>query len=244
MRKDKIYCMKKIFLFIVLILLIGACGCAMKPNNQTSRTNRSQSEQEIVSAIKEHLSQKYGSFNYQVEGFIKAGWDHDYDLLNLSVEINGTKETFSVQRHSTESGYVYEDNYFGLLVRPNFEEKVSELAADYFASMNVYVTLSQNYPDNLTNAAQIDDLLALDNLQNISVIVTVEENFNSVEEFTAAAKLFVSKWTDQRIPSTVRVIYLNKEVFANTNRSNVSSVLVNNQLAEYREIVKKVIIHD
>ena len=232
--------MKKIYLFIVLFLLIGLCGCGMRINNKTSRTNRTQREHEIVSSMKSHLSKKYGSFYCHVEGFIRAGWDHDYDLLNLSVEIDGIKESFSVQRHKTESGdYIYKDNYFGLLIRPSFEEIVLELAADYFSSMNVYAILDQNYPDNLTSATQIDELLALDNLQDITVVVTVEENFDSVEEFTAVAKLFVSKWSDLGIPSTVRVIYLSKEVFADIDRSNFDSVFVDNKLAEYRETVKK-----
>ena len=58
------------------------------------------------------------------------------------------------------------------------------------------------------------------------------------------AKLFVSKWSDLGIPSTIRVIYLSKEVFADIDRCNFDSVFVDNKLTEYRENVKKEINND
>ena len=226
---------KYIILILVLISLIGLRECT---NIGSPKTSSRQKELEMVNAMRDYLSQKYGTFNYKIEGFDSSGWDHEYDLFDLSVEMNGIEESFTVQRYKTESGYIFEDNYFGLIIRPSFEEKVSKLASEYFGSMHVYAHLTQNYPDNLTKESQIDDLLALDNLKSITIFVIVEEDFNSIEEFTAIAESFVSKWAEQRIPSMVRVIYLSKETFANTDRSNVTSVLGDIKLAEYNEIVK------
>lgn len=225
--------MKKYIILVILALSVVLQGCAIKYNDITEQT-----EYEIVSQVKEYLTEKYGSFYYEINGFFRAGWDQEYDLLNLSVEMDGIKENFSVQRYKTESGYVFGDNYFGLVIRPSFEQKVSEFASQYFDEYGVYATLEQNYPDKLTQATQIHELLELDNLQNISIVVVVEEEFRSVEEFEKVAKSFVYQWTQEGVPSTVRVIYLSEEVFKTIDRSNVSSVFVNNQLAEYREIVK------
>lgn len=237
MRKENIHDMKKYLIVIVSVLMIGVYGCTMKPNNVPEQ-NYHETEYEVVGEAKEYLTDKYGSFYYEVLGFFEAGWNHEYDLLNLAVEIDGQKESFSVQRHKTESGYIFQDNYFGLLIRPSFEERVSALAKDYFEEYKVYATLTQNYPDNLTDATQIDDLLALDNLQNISVVVTVKDISGDMEKFESTAAAFVDQWSKEEIPSTVRVICLSCEVFENISRSNVSSVYVENQLAEYRKILK------
>lgn len=229
--------MKRILIIIVSLLMIGVYGCTMKPNVVPEQSHY-ETEYEVVDAAKAYLTDKYGSFYYEVVGFFEAGWDHEYDLLNLAVEIDGQKESFSVQRYETESGYVFQDNYFGLVIRPSFEEKVSALAKEYFEEYQVYATLTQNYPDSLTQATQINDLLALEDLQNISIVVTVKDTSGDMEQFESAAAAFVDGWSKEEVPSTVRVICLSHEVFESINRSNVSSVYVENQLAEYRKILK------
>lgn len=229
--------MKKFLLIIVLALSMGLYGCTVKPHELLWGRSR-ETEREVVSAMQDYLIEKYDVVFYDIVSFWAAGWNYDYDILNLSTEIDGVEESFSVERHKTETGYEFKDNYFGLVIRSSFEAKVSALAAEYFEEYHVYAILRQNYPDNLTKPTQLDDLLALDDRDSIAIIVTVENRFSNMEEFESIAKSFVDQWSKEEIRSKVRVICLSKEVYQTIDRSNYSTVYSEDvKLAEYREIL-------
>ena len=226
-------------ILLTLLIIIGECGCSISKVIDGLRNNNKESSADIVGDMRMHLSEKYGYIDYDIEGFIAAGWDHPYDRLNLSTKVDGIEEPFSVERHKSDDGYTFEDNYFAFVVRDEFEDKVSEYAEKYFTNFKVNAGLeSNNYPNSLTKDSTFEDLMKVKSeLRDITILVFVKENFNSNDEFNTAAKAFVAEWKGVGLKSTMRVIYLSEEIYDATDRSNYGDVLVDNKITEYMESV-------
>lgn len=232
--------MKRFMLCFILVFLMGAYGCTMMPNHELPKANHSESEQDVIRSMQDHLTQKYGTFNYQIDGFIWAGWDFKYDLLNLTTTIDGEEYSFSVERHKEENGYSFEDNYFGLLIKKDYEAAVFEHAVQYFPSCFVAAsTMSVNYPNTLTGVSTFEDLLSeKDNISGfITVVVVVDETFTNTDEFEKAAKQFCDDWNKVGLRTLLRVIYVTHETYSNTNQSNIreQGILIDNRITEYTE---------
>ena len=111
--------------FLAIVLLIGGSGCTMDNNNNENKNNKND---EIITQIKNYLNDKYGDFSYEVTGFEASGWDHKYDRLNMRVEKNGEFVSFYAKRISSEDQPRYEDNYFGVLIKEEYDKKVYSYA--------------------------------------------------------------------------------------------------------------------
>ena len=226
-------------ILLTLLIIIGACGCSISKVIDGLRNNNKESSADIVSDMRMHLYEKYGYIDYDIEGFIGAGWDHPYDRLNLSTKVDGIEESFSVERHKSDDGYTFEDNYFGIIVRGEFEDKVKEYAEKYFSDFKVYAGLtSNNYPNSLTKESTLEDLMEVKSeLRDITFFVFVKEEFSSTDDFNDVAKEFVEDWSGLGLESTPRVIYLSEEVYNITDRSDYIDVVGNREITEYMESV-------
>ena len=226
-------------ILLTLLIIIGECGCSISKVIDGLRNNNKESSADIVGDMRMHLSEKYGYIDYDIEGFIAAGWDHPYDRLNLSTKVDGIEEPFSVERHKSDDGYTFEDNYFGIIVRGEFEDKVKEYAEKYFSDFKVYAGLtSNNYPNSLTKESTLEDLMEVKSeLDDITFFVLVKEEFGSTDVFNDVAKEFIEDWSGLGLESTPRVIYLSEEVYNSTDRTDYLDVLGDKKIAEYREMV-------
>lgn len=221
-------------LTLVIILLIGVCGCSMRKENKTDY------EQEAIYEMRTHLKEKYGNISYEIKGFVAAGWDHEYDRLNLSAEIDGVDEAFYVKRFDNNGSYAYEDNYFGFVIREAFENKIREYADVYFSEYKVYAGMqSGNYPNSLTGKSSLNEMIQLkDEIGDITFIIAVDEIFENQDDFKVAAEAFVSEWEQIGLASTPRVIYLTHSIYETIERKNCEDILVNNRITEYSRVIK------
>lgn len=225
-------------LILTILILIGVCGCNMKENSNTTKHQNPQHE--IVVEMREHLRKKYGHISYKIDGLITAGWDHSYDQLNLSTTIDGVEESFFVRRYNNDGVYSFSDNYFGLVIRDEFEKFVGEYAEKYFPEFKVFAITKSNlfvYPNSLTANSTLKNMLELKGqLGNITFEVFVNETFNNVEEFNEAAKAFVSDWKILEVHSIPCVIYVSTSVYEIIERD--SSLSEDDHIGYYEEIIK------
>lgn len=223
-------------LILTILILIGVCGCNMKENSNTTKHQNPQHE--IVVEMREHLRKKYGHISYKIDGLITAGWDHSYDQLNLSATIDGVEESFFVRRYNNDGAYSFSDNYFGLVIRDEFEEFVGEYAKKYFPEFKVFSGIADVYPNSLTAKSTLQNFLKVkDEVGEITFLVLVNETFTTVEEFNEVAKAFVADWADLELFSTPRVIYLSSSTYEITERENCEKVLIDNNITEYRQVI-------
>ena len=224
---------------LTLLIIIGECGCSISKVIDGLKNNNKESSADVVGDMRMHLSEKYGYIDYEIKGFIAAGWDHPYDCLNLSTKVDGIEEPFSVERHKSDDGYTFEDNYFAFVVRDEFEDKVSEYAEKHFTNFKVYAGLeSNNYPNSLTKDSTLEDFMdSKSEFRRITVLVLVKDKFDSNDVFNDIAKAFVEEWAAFDLKTTMRVIYLSEEIYDATDRSNYVDILGDKKIMEYRESV-------
>lgn len=218
---------------VLLIIILGMSGCNMEKNKISNDEN------EIIAEMRTHLSEKYGDINYKLISFVPAGWEHSYDLLNISVEKDGN-EYIRVERHKDDNGYYYKDNYFGLLIRDEFENEVLECASKHFDDFMVYADLkSDNYPNSLDDSSTFEDFLNVkEELDHIIFFVIVNDTFENTAEFNNAAKAFVDDWAQIGIASIPRILCVTSEVYENSERTDYDQILNENKyISEYRESV-------
>lgn len=222
---------KNIFLFIIVFIVsIGMCGCNVTTKPMVS-------DKQAIAEMELHLLDKYGFLPYQYVNFLPQ---YDCDILNLVIEIDGINELFSVKRYQHEDSYTCTDNYFGLIVRERFENKISEYAQNHFPEYKVYAYMtSVDYPNSLTLESTWDDFIQeKENIGRITVVILVDETFDNVELFTKNATEFVDDLNNMGLNLCVRVIYLDNETFESTERTNLKNVLFENKLTEYLENTK------
>lgn len=217
-------------LALILLFTIGVCGCDMKYNDNF--------EQQIISEMERHLSNKYGDIQYDIESFFQSGWDRKCDLLNLRTTIDEIDYHFSVERYVNGESVTFKDNYFGILIKQEYEDNLYDCASKYFESCFVDAsTMSINYPNELDSNSNFSDMISLkDEIDSkIVVVVVVDEIFSDISEFEKTAEDFCNDWEKIGLPVVFRVIYVSHETYLKINHLNFRDygVLSDNRIAEF-----------
>ena len=225
-----------VLLMLVLTIIVGGCGCRMRTNSKNRKEN---TQGKIIASMREHLDDKYGYIDYEIEGFIGAGWD-PYDLLNLSTEIDGVKESFHVERHKTDNGYEFYDNYFGLVIRDAFEEKVYEKVKNFFEDCKVFCHMqTTNYSNMLGKESTLEDLLEVKtDMSHIIIMVIVNETFQNEEVFMEQAKKFINSWKEEGIKTFMRIFYVNADGYEMLEKNNCGEIINNYLIKDYQEVIE------
>ncbi len=225
-----------LLLIFSIISLIVSLVVVNKLFNLIRDKDNAETSTEIVDSMREHLSSKYFPCSYQVVGFISSGWDHSYDLLNLSTTIDGVEKDFEVRRYKDKDGYKYCDSYFPLLIENEFRKFIKTYSDKYFNDNLVYTDLGENCIfGDFNNNSTLTDFLNYKDLNTTIVFVMVKESFNSIEEFNEQSKkliLDLEKINDKILP---RVIYLDEKNYNNLSEENYTNYLADNKITEYNK---------
>ena len=219
---------------LLIVIQIGGFGCGMAKKDHMSN------KEELINQVKEYLNEKYGSFSCEAVGVETESWYRGYDRVNLKTDLNGEKVLFFANRYSQDGRMRFEDNYFGVLVKNEYDERVTSCASEYFSDCFADVsTVSICYPDELRTGAGFDDLLKVREkiTEKTVVVVIVKDTFGSEEEFNELSREFCAKWKQIGLPCFIRVICLGKDTLGEINKTNFreKGVLIENKLYEYSE---------
>lgn len=212
-----------------LIIILGVCGCNM-------REEKSKQNNEIIEEMQDYLEDKYGYIDYEVLGFVRAGWDASYDLLNLSAKNDGDTELFCVKRYEKNDDCYCEDNYVELLIRDEFENMMHEYADKYFSEYKLYSSLggldSGVYSSSFKTFEDIKNKNDETNNRLMFSIFISENSMKDTDEFKNIAKKFIEEISNQRVKVEYRVIYINSDSYKNIQREN-SSEFYDDKIVEF-----------
>ena len=204
--------------------------------NLVRDSDNSETSAEIVNSMSEHLSSKYSPCVYHVDGFIPSGWDHSYDLLNLSTTIDGVEKDFEVRRYKDKDGYKYCDSYFPLLIENEFRKFIKTYSDKYFNDNLVYTDLGDDCIfGDFNNNSTLTDFLNYKDLNTTIVFVMVKESFNSIEEFNEQSKNLILDLEKNNDKILLRVIYLDEKNYNNLSEENYTDYLADNKITEYNK---------
>lgn len=216
----------KLLSVILLVLILGLSGCEMEKDNKT----------ETISQIKSFLTGKYEAVSFDVLSFETAGFSSQYDSLRLKTMLDG-KEVVVYARKDADGNI--SDNYFGYLIKNEYDSAVLKCANKYFDDCFADAsTFSEFYPNSLKTGSGFEDLLACrgELREKISVVVVVNEASVDIEAFEEKAKAFCSEWNSLMLPASYRIICVDQETYSLSNKDNYrdNGVLKSNVI-EYSE---------
>ena len=235
--------------FLLLFLtIVTVGGCTMIPKKREKKLTYAEEMQRMDRELNKHLDKKYGTIVFRQKAFEGSNFlHHKDDRWYLEADLSyywqkdlgkGTAE-FEVRRYETEDGEAFQDNFFGLIIKKDFEEWVANLARPYFPTCKVeVVTQSLFYPNELTIKSGIRDVLHYKNdLQCLFFYVLVEEDGQTIEEFQSQASKFVDEWEKQGILSWAHVYYMTKKGYETFDLTKKGSFLKEEEITYYERSV-------
>ncbi len=184
-----------------------------------SEVNQSQeTDAAIIDAMEKHLIDKYGLIPFRIIGFIRSGWVYNYDILNLSAELDGVEIPFIVERHRENDGYTFRDSYYAVILCGLVEERAYAVAPKEWGAIRIYSeTRIGIYPESLIGRSDLSDFAACrEEVSPIGLSVFVTE----AEGFEELSRRFLSAWNEEGIPTNVRIHLVDNDLFEKVGREN------------------------
>ena len=121
-------------------------------------------KEKMLQGVDSYLKDKYPSIDYQVMGVIPCGGIGGalYDLANVYVTGGDNEaDSFYIKRYKDGEGYRYDDTYFGLLIREDFEKIVLRISKNYFKTCKVRVSFIEPFDNSLVEGTSLDKFIEL-----------------------------------------------------------------------------------
>lgn len=222
---------------LVLSMMSLLVGCLPGTNNGEKERETMQQD-EIISQMRGYFSDRYGSVPVTVEGFIPSGWDGEDDRLNLSVRMDGIKESFYILRTvQTDGSVTYSDNYLGLLLRGEFERLVSETLQDCVPTHRAYAFIRQQFSQDIPVNTTVSKLAEDGAFFFVDIMVFVSTADCSEADFTSIAQHAADTWEQQGISSYFRILLVDEAVYDSLGRDDLSGSWENRYVADYNRMI-------
>ncbi len=202
---------KKILLIILLtIMLLCMCGCSI--NNESSSKSK---EDLFVEQAEKHLKQKYPELEYSL-GDVQFGtmWDDPDDTIEVTIE-NGkfVGRTFQIRRKTSNNpNKELTDNYFGYLVRDDFENIIKKYAKKYFTNYQLSGDCSEYFENELTSKNTFEDARRSKNFSGY-ILLVVKPTFLNVEVFKKKANEFLNDYKQECLKTNIQIYYLKSGIY-------------------------------
>jgi hypothetical protein len=186
------------------------------------------SKEVVIAQMKAHLEKKYGEVDFVELSYRPVQLTQSYDELIACPPGGDSKaDQFVVLRLKGDEGTYFLDDYYGLLVREEYEQLVTETASDFLGPVKVCASfLETSFPRDVTAATPLKDVLDAEELTWALVDVFVAGTEGDVAEFEKQAKVFTDEWS-QRYPKTVlgiRVTLIPPEAYETLVRENHTDI--------------------
>lgn len=177
--------------------------------------------------VKNYLYHKYGE-EFEVSGFFGATvWGHPTNQLTCCPK-NGNPQTdaFNVARKNTlsvGSRRFASDNYYGILIREDYENYISTFIDDYFDEFKVYAYFDSS---GLSNVKYMSD--RLNKNTSLDEFLKYQQKY---EESCNWSDIFITVYADEFYESELCDIFMNivDDVSINISNASIFLTVINNQ---------------
>jgi len=204
---------KRIFtLTLIIILTIGVSGCMGQSNKKI---------------MLEHLEKKYGKefgvWHVSKSGYFPWGGTPFMDCYPKG----GDPETehVKIEMNKDENGEItFRDNYFGILIREDFEEDMLSILADLPLSMKAYYSNSPPFFNEIFDGtktyADFKQWVKDGNSQGLTITIAVPMDGTDKSEKEEYANQIFEKFEQDVFLYSVDVRFYPSEVFEKITRAN------------------------
>lgn len=211
-------------LSIMILILVMCGGCMSQEKNKVTKDSEKVKDQvtkaseedkvaagpeEIKDKIISFLEKKYGK-EFQPISLSDNEWPNYQDKLWVYPK-GGDKEKdkFFAIGKSEDGEYEIGDTYVCQLIRGEYEERVREIAKDFFPQCRVDVVLTATiFPDEFTSNSTLQDVINAGAEYNPTVHIKVAPTFENIEQFDKTVDLFAKKMAESKLQGSPIIYYL------------------------------------
>ena len=201
---------------LIIVLMMGVSGCMFG-----SETKLEQTKSEILN----HMKEKYG-VDFLPISLATRGIDVSYDEFRCYVEgTNKETDFITVCRKGTGKDVYYEDNYFGLLVREEYESRIAKVCKMEFENISVFSKFRKMYfNDDLGVDSSLDDAFAIGERMSTFTEIFIEVRDLTDAQIESKCKSVINSIENQYNIS-VKIYCLSPGHLKQINRSNFRDYL-------------------
>lgn len=110
----------------------------------TRQTEIDKEKEAIASEFKTYFDKKYGYVSYEVLYIEKANILQGHNSMNIRVKTPDGEEDFTIE----ETGGEIKDNYYGYLIKKDYEEYINRAVREIYPNSFVSVSMKAFYTNN------------------------------------------------------------------------------------------------
>jgi len=205
-----------IILVVIAVLLMG--GCAGMNNIQEKIDKGIQDNRDIFLA---HMEEKY-DVTFLPISYSASGVVTNEEFRCYAQGTDRERDYVSVFRREENGGEVIYDDYFGILVRDEYQKRVQDICDETIGESKAFVhRYSVSYFSNeLTSEHTLDDAIAMGESITASKYVYFEVEPGTEEAFEAACDRVMEKLKDAKLTGFISFMGLTKGELANISEDN------------------------
>jgi hypothetical protein len=132
---------------LVVVLLFFTFWCSQGP-----------SDTEIQHRMEEHLQEKYPGIDLANAVYTPKSWLGSAKLTGYLPDGDSDYDGYDIRYVEDNGRYSFQDNYYGLLIRTQYEAMIKQVADQYFNDCIVYVSF-QDFPDNVNSTTTLQQTM-------------------------------------------------------------------------------------
>ena len=215
---------KPLLIFIIMFLMIGACGCGMK---------QMKTERELVVP---YLQSKYEE-TFTLVSYEARSIDIPYDE---AVCVNETGQKIKVYIDYNEEDIVLSDDYYGILSMPQYYEKFRKILEAHNINCKLFTQFTANYFDSEFNHTTLISQAMKDKKEQFYTRSTL---FISDSEHLDADKFdeLCSALLSENMTMYLAVYMVDENTYSTLDVSQKASMYIHSENGDkplYEEIVK------
>jgi len=211
----------------LMLLAVGATilfsGCTGQ-KKENIKMQKKENFYERQKEMEQYINQKYGEIPYEITGIVWRFWNQQYDQMNFQVEMEGRKENFWVRRYEEKDRKIFTDSYFGLCIRPEYENKMKEKAKMVFPEAKVVSFLNET--EFSQEMKKTDDLREIkrkgEKIRTVSWIIVTGIEEKELEEKTAQ---FKKLWEREQMESLISFFLVEESEFLSFDRDDTEKMI-------------------
>jgi hypothetical protein len=153
--------------------------------------------------IENHLKQKYGDIQYTIFNFAPYNaFDHTYNELSAYLPNgNYNNDSFDAKLFTDGGTNAFQDSYYGLIIRTQFEEMIQKAADKYFKHSKAY-TDYEDFPDEVTATTPLEQVLSEGKMahNDINLYIDAEDYYKekvfNEKKFDKDVQAFAEFWNN------------------------------------------------
>jgi hypothetical protein len=168
-----------------LFFVFAKCAASFPPADEPEIQR-----QQAQAAILAHLKQKYGDIKYDTINTVPIDGEDNFKLVSSLPGGSDYYDSFDATRFDNNGTYTYQDNYYGLLIRTEYEAMIKKVADKYFKDCIVYTTY-EDFPDNVNASTTLRQTLDNGWMAHSSIYVYINARYYKASSYLDKQKFSV-----------------------------------------------------